>query len=297
MDTRDASRESVAESRPMTLTPRLRLAAFLVLTFGLSSIFYVQIAAAGKMRMLPTLGLMWCPGAAAMIVRLASQRNLRGTGWGWGATRWQAVAYLLPPALALVLYGFVWMTGIGRFAPTGLALPKDAGIQIPLPMLLAVLATVGFVQSVVFALGEEIGWRGFLVPELSRVSSFTTTAFVSGAVWSVYHYPLILFANYGSGVPKWFALLAFTWMVVASAFVYAWLRLKSGSVWTAAFLHASHNLFIQQIFDPLTSDRGPTKYVTTEFGIGLAIGYSILAWYFWRRRGEVVAAATEPAAV
>ena len=278
----------------MTFTPRDRIAAFLVLTFGLSSIFYVQIAEAGKLRMLPTLGLMWCPGVAALIVRLVSQRDLRGTGWGWGKTRWQAVSYLLPAALALVVYGIVWLTGIGGFNATGLALPRDAGIQIPLPLMVALLVTVGFVQSVVFALGEEIGWRGVLVPELFRVSNFTTTAFVSGAVWSAYHYPLILFADYGSGVPKWFALVVFTWMVVASAFAYTWLRLKSGSVWTAAFVHASHNLYVQQIFDPLTSDRGPTKYVTTEFGIGLALGYSVIAWYFWRRRGELDAAAGSP---
>jgi hypothetical protein len=72
----------------MSITTRHRLVAFLVLTFALSSIFYVRIASAGKLKMLPVLGLMWCPGAAALIVRVVSQRNLRGTGWKWGATRW-----------------------------------------------------------------------------------------------------------------------------------------------------------------------------------------------------------------
>jgi hypothetical protein len=46
---------------------------------------------------------------------------------------------------------------------------------------------------------------------------------------------------------------------------------------------------VQQIFDPLTSSNGLTKYVTTEFGVGLALGYTILAFYFWRRRDEVEA--------
>ena len=67
----------------------------------------------------------------------------------------------------------------------------------------------------------------------------------------------------------------------------AWLRLRSGSLWTGVILHASHNVFIQEILDPLTMDTGRTKYVTTEFGVGLAIAYSILALYFWRRRDEV----------
>jgi membrane protease YdiL (CAAX protease family) len=271
----------------MPNAPRRRIVLYLLLTYALSSIFYVRIASAGKMKMLPVLGVMWCPGAAALIVSLISRRSLRETGWKWGGTRWQLASYLLPPAVGLVVYGTVWLTGIGAFDAAGLALGKDAGFQIPLAATIALLATLGFLQGAIFALGEEIGWRGFLVPELAQVSSFTWTALISGAAWSVYHYPLILFGGYNSGVAKWFALLVFTWMVVASSFVYAWLRLKSGSVWTGVFLHASHNLFIQEIFDPLTKDSGRTKYVTTEFGVGLALAYTVLGLYFWRRRGEV----------
>ncbi len=281
----------------MSLTPRQRIVAFLVLTYALSTIFYVPIATSGKLRMLPVFGLMWCPGTAAVIIRLVTQRNLRGTGWKWGATRWQVVSYLLPPALGAVIYGLVWTTGFGTFNAAGLT--QQMGAPIPLPATLALIATLGLILSAIFALGEEIGWRGFLVPELAQVTSFTQTALISGAAWSVYHYPLILFADYNSGAPKWFALLVFTWMVVASSFVYAWLRLRSGSVWTGVILHGSHNLFIQQVFDQLTKDEGLTRYVTTEFGVGLAIGYSLVAFYFWRRRGEltlsVPSAATTPA--
>ena len=166
-----------------------------------------------------------------------------------------------------------------------------------MPAMLTLLATVGFIQAAFFALGEELGWRGFLVPELAQISSFTKTALISGAAWSIYHYPLTLFANYNSGTPAWFALPVFTWMVLASSFVYAWLRLKWGSVWPTVILHASHNLFVQQIFDPLTLDRRTTKYVTTEFGLGLAVAYTAAAFYFWKRRGEVQPGREEPLAL
>jgi uncharacterized protein len=272
-----------------TATARTRVVTYLVLTFALSSIFYWQIIGAGKMKMLLVFGLMWCPGVAALITKLVFQRNLRGIGWGWGATRWQVLSYIFPAALALVVYGVVWLTGIGAFSPEGLtsAFAKEAGRELPLPVTLGLLATVGLLPGAVFALGEEIGWRGLLVPELARVTSFTSTALISGAVWSVYHYPLILFSDYTSGAPRWYALLVFTWMVTVSSFIYAWFRLKSGSVWTGVLLHASHNLFVQQIFDPLTADRGITEYVTTEFGVGLALAYTAAAWYVWRRRGEL----------
>jgi membrane protease YdiL (CAAX protease family) len=271
----------------MPVSARSRIAAFLVLTCALSAPFYFRIAADGKMKMLPTLGLMWCPGVAALVVRLVTQRNLRGMGWVTDWPRWLVVSYLVPPALGLVVYGLVWLSGIGGFNPSGMVL--DPSIHMGLPQTVALLVTVGVLSGVFFTLGEEIGWRGFLVPELARVTTFTRTAVISGAAWSIYHYPLILFSDYHGAAPKAFALVVFTWMIVASSFVYAWLRLKSGTVWTGVILHASHNLFVQQIFDPLTIDRGRTTYVTTEFGVGLALAYTLVALYFWRRRGEVSA--------
>ncbi|HEY1336421.1 MAG TPA: hypothetical protein VGF59_02880, partial [Bryobacteraceae bacterium] len=114
----------------MPISKRLRIILFLALTYALSSIFYVQIAAAGKMKMLPVFGLMWCLGTAAILIRLLTQRNLRGTGWSWGATRWQAVGYLLAPLLGLAVYGVVWLTGIGGFDPEGLV--KEFGNRAPL---------------------------------------------------------------------------------------------------------------------------------------------------------------------
>jgi len=278
----------------MPISARRQVILFLVLTFALSSTFYWQIIVAGKMKMLPVLGLMWCPGVAALITRLATQRNLRGTGWGWGQTRWQVLSYFGPAGLALVVYGLVWAAGLGGFTAAGLDIGKKIGIELSLPLTIGLIATVGFLQGLVFALGEEIGWRGLLVPELARMTSFTKTALLSGAVWSLYHYPLILFSEYTSRAPRWYAQLVFTWMVIAASFVFAWLRLRSGSVWTAVILHASHNLFIQEIFDPLTEDRRLTEYFTTEFGCGLALAYSVAAWYVWRRRGEL-AQAGEPA--
>jgi len=65
---------------------------------------------------------------------------------------------------------------------------------------------------------------------------------------------------------KWYAFLCITVEVVAICFIYAWLRLKSGSIWPGVILHASHNLF-EGVFNQLTVDRGYTEYFTTEFGI------------------------------
>jgi uncharacterized protein len=119
--------------------------------------------------------------------------------------------------------------------------------------------------------------------------SFGRLAVLSGAIWAVWHFPLIIFADYNSGTATWYSLLCFAVMVIALAVVLAWLRLRSGSVWPAALLHASHNLYVQGFFDRVTVDTGPTPWLTSEFGAALAVTIGVTAWLFWRARGELTA--------
>jgi len=100
-------------------------------------------------------------------------------------------------------------------------------------------------------------------------------------------YPLLIWSDYNSGTPTWYSLTCFTVMVISVSFIFAWMRLKSGSLWTGALLHASHNLYVQGIFTPLTRDTGKTAWFIDEFGAVLplvALGFGI---YFWSRRNEL----------
>ena len=126
------------------------------------------------------------------------------------------------------------------------------------------------------------------MPTLARTRSFRSTALISGSIWAAWHVPLIVFSDYNAGTPSWYSVPCVAIMVVSIAFPLAWLRLRSGSVWPAAILHASHNLFVQGFFDRVTVDTGPTRWLTSEFGAGLAITIGITAWLFWRARDAVV---------
>lgn len=55
------------------------------------------------------------------------------------------------------------------------------------------------------------------------------------------------------------------------------LCVRAGNMWPAVMLHASHNLFVQTIFDVMTVNGTYTRYVTSEFGIGLTIAYGAVA--------------------
>jgi membrane protease YdiL (CAAX protease family) len=236
---------------------------------------------------------MWCPALAALATRLLFGHGLGGFGWRPGRRRYLLVGYATPLALGALVYGLAWATGLGRFAPAEMA--ARLGVKLGLgdnpgvvfvPVWFAATATLLVLLAMLTALGEELGWRGFLVPELARSAGFRVAALISGIVWAAWHAPLLLFADYNAGTPAWYGLASFSGMVIAASVVYAWLRLRSGSVWPAVLLHASHNAFIQNVFDPLTASTGPTPYLTTEFGVGLALAWLAVAVWCWRHPPE-----------
>ena len=260
--------------------PKRKILLFIVLTVALSMILWVPIVRAGSDGMNKggfVMALMWCPGIAAILTRLITQRNLRGMGWKPRTAKLLGLAYILPVLYALPVYLLAWGIGLGGFDPA----KWGESLQTNGPALpsLAILATLGAVISLFSALGEEIGWRGLLVPELAKTTNFRNTALISSAIWGAWHMPLIIGANYrGTGTPLWFSIACFLVMVLGIGTLMAWLRLRSGSLWPCAVLHATHNLFVQAVFDSATIDKGSVNSLTGEFGVGLAVTIGIAAW-------------------
>lgn len=274
-----------------------KLITFLSLTMLFSAIFHTLIARAGTLGSngnLLAIGLMWSPGVAALITQIMIEGNITGLGWRWGKTRWQMLSILVPIFLISVTYIVIWLTGLGGY-PNQRFITQDILSKLDFQttqaqailIYIAVTAIFGMVGTSFTALGEEIGWRGFLVPELSSITGFTGTALISGGIWAVYHYPAMLFADYHGGGPLWYSMLCFTVMAIAFSFVMTWFREKSGSLWTAVFLHAAHNVFVQAVFTPLTYNTGHTELLIGEFGAGLALTYLAAAFVCWKLRGHL----------
>jgi membrane protease YdiL (CAAX protease family) len=274
------------------------IAIFLLITFGLSSIFYFLIIHTGKLGSgfgIYVTGLMWCPALSAFITTKILNRKISGLAWQWGKPRYQFWAYLIPLIYALIAYLIIWMVGWGRFYNHDFVsqVAKSFGWEhLPKGLIILLyfffMGLFGMAGSLSTALGEEIGWRGFLVPELFKTTSYTKTSLIVGVIWAVWHFPILIFADYNSGTPIWYGLTCFTVMVVSISFIFTWFRLRSNSLWTGAIMHASHNLFVQSIFSPLTKDTGHTKYFMDEFGAVLPVVCFVFAIYFWSKRGELI---------
>jgi len=279
-----------------------RIGTYLFFTLVFSAVFWGLIIHTGHLASgggLFVLALMWCPGLAGLLTRYLYQGNLDGHGWRWGRARYPLASYLIPIAYATPVYLVAWFSGLASFNTAFLARASASfgwphlPVSVQLLLYVVLLGTFGMVGESAHALGEELGWRGFLVPELAKVTSYRNVSLISGICWACWHYPLLLFADYNAGTPAWYGLACFTVMVVGTSFVFAWMRLRSGSVWTGMLLHASHNLFIQSIFDRLTGNTGRTPWITGEFGIGLAIMAIVVAVICLRHQQAV----TAPAAV
>ncbi len=253
--------------------PVKAIIVFYVLAMGISAAFFLGGTELGWSRRVLFNLSMWGPGLAALIVSVIFYRSLSTLGWGWGKTRYQLLALAGPFVFCLAAYNFIWFADLGGFQ------------AIPGLTLWTIVAGLGY--WIIPALGEEIGWRGFLVPELAKVSSFIWVGIISGLMWSTWHLAPILLAGYDQGAPLWYTIVIFYGTVTLASIPMAWLRLKSGSLWTAVLWHSANNYFVQSFFDKMTVDTGITHYLRGEFGLVTTISIGVLAIAFYRKRHEL----------
>ncbi len=98
--------------------------------------------------------------------------------------------------------------------------------------------------NVIPSFGEEVGWRGMLYPTLTEYMSCRAAAVVSGAIWGLWHAPVIAMGhNYGMQYVG-FPVVGILTMIVACTALTCWLsylREKTGSVWPCALAHGAVN--------------------------------------------------------
>jgi len=227
--------------------------------------------------------LMWCPGFAAICTCLLLNIPLRTLAWSWPANRFLTLAYFLPLMYAAPVYVLTWLTLRHSFSlksfkaamagTYGLGtLPTFGTFGVALPLSL----TITVIGAATWALGEEIGWRGFLFPRLQRWCGFHGACLTSGILW-VWHLPGLLWDSHNAGATRIYAMACFTAGTLAMSYIMGYLRVRSGSIWPCVLLRAAHKSFVGGIFDSLTAQIGWAKYITSEFGIGLALAIIVAA--------------------
>ncbi|MBP1643261.1 MAG: family intrarane metalloprotease [Acidobacteria bacterium] len=224
----------------------------------------VARAAPPKVAMMPSLPAIVTVAVATLVVLFFSplNRRLLGPATGTPQTRPAGGVVMLSMTLLPALFLLAWaLAGVRKGHFEIGALPGE-------PLSSAWIVLVVFAHNLLLggSLGEEIGWRGVLLPALLRRMSPLGASLVLGVVWGLWHLPIDLVAGFGVTGPS--AILARIVFVLPVAVLFTWFYLRSnGSLLVAILLHTSINVM---------GDLGFSGYEETSMMFGLLIGASAL---------------------
>jgi membrane protease YdiL (CAAX protease family) len=248
---------------------------------------------------------MWGPGIAAIIttVFIAKQpfKNLRLNTLG--PKRFYFWAWFLPIGLTIIGGLLTLLFGIAKLdlnftmiresmtsAAGGNSVPAEAIVAIQ--VLLALTFAPFF--NVLFTLGEELGWRGFLLPYLMPLGQWKAI-FISGVIWGVWHAPTIAQGFNYPGYPILGIFMMIVFCILLGT-IFSWLYLNTKSPWVAALAHGSVNavagLPIMFMKPGFNMAFGGT-IATFPAWIAMAI---FIGWLVWSKRLPVLNRVNETAA-
>jgi membrane protease YdiL (CAAX protease family) len=239
-----------------------KVPAFLGLTFGLSWLGAASFAIAGvdlgslTGTVLVVVVYMWAPAIAAISIQRWDGESIRtGCGLRRGRLRWVGLAWVTPIGLlaltigiSVAFPGVSFTTDYGAFL-RGLGLPEAQveaslaaldGVPIPPPVFFVLQGLVGGLTiNAVAALGEELGWRGLLLRELSPLG-FWRLSLLTSVVWGVWHAPLIVQGHNFPDAP-FVGIAVMTGWTVAASPLFTYLTVRASSVLAPTLLHGSFN--------------------------------------------------------
>lgn len=282
-------------------TERNRLLLYLIFSFGLAWAAMLAFILTGHKwdvaseKLKSFVGLaMLAPAAANLLTRWLTKEGFSMTGKGslllgidLKQKKWiyYGFAMIMPwilfelgYALMLVCYPQLF----DKAAPTQLAIGKD---------LLPFLPILTIVQTSLLsfaALGEELGWRAYLMPKLIGVCGRKKALLLGGVIWGLWHAPLTCIGhNFGTEYPG-FPYLGILLMCIECTMmgtILTWLTIRVGSVWPAAIMHAVNNGTPSILACFVSADRmqeifqgALLQYVFLLIPLAILAGICLLLW-------------------
>ena len=257
------------------MSDTVRAVGFYAVAFGLSVLVLAASPWLGEASPLVT---MTTPAVAVLVMMVVTGEGASRHGWktlgfhraGWGY--WPYAAGL-PVAILLAAYAITWMLGFGRFT-----VPEVSGGVAAAAARIA----VGFGITLVLSMGEEIGWRGYMLPRLLKRLGVLPAMLAVGFLHGLWHMPLMLGTTYyhNAGNPL-IVVPLFLLALTLAGVAFGWLRLFSGSVWPVAVAHAVWNMAWELLSEMTDGEPDALEYLAGESGIlpiaGLAIVAALLA--------------------
>ena len=262
---------------PRTYRPLRQIVVFLCITYGLTLAIAIALPDAG---ITSQIAIAFPVIAMALTVAFTVPRGQRRAVWaavGFNPRRGRGllIAVLGPAAIVALSFGVAAAVGVVQFS----GLPPGFGRGV----LNVALTTIIF--AVVF-LGEEIGWRGYLLFRVAELTSGRRAALVTGFFHAIYHLPLLLIATTYQGAGNRWIVVPMVMVTLTLAGVwYGWLRLWSGSIWPVSLSHSAFNNLMETAAGvAIATSPATMAYVTTETGVVTMIILVLVAGYLLTRR-------------
>jgi CAAX protease family protein len=226
---------------------------------------------------------MWAPALGRFVAQRTVDRGftstlpLRRSGVSWAqVVLWPLV---VPLAVYGAAYGAAWMVGLAHWSPGGGRWTSGGQIVLNLVVNLSILGVFGTFT----ALGEELGWRGYLQPRLDAAGVRNSVAVV-GLAWAALHTPIIVGAGYVDAGGLWRSIGLSLALDLPLAFLWAFGSYRAASLWPAVFFHSFHNTISQWVF-PKFFAGGDNELWLGEGGILPLSGYAVVSvtLYVWMR--------------
>lgn len=197
---------------------------------------------------------MFVPAFSAILARLVTRQRIT---FGKPSAKTLLLAFIPPLAVGAVYGVLALIPGTTM---------EFFGIDIGISFLL-----IGIAQATAFAFGEELGWRGYLLPQLRRTRSFFVANVIVLVIWFAYHVPVIfapgLYSN--PGIPLWANLLFFAMAITGFSFFVGILWEKHHDVWAPTLAHGAWNFIVQSALPLMFFASSP--WLMGEFGIVAAL--------------------------
>jgi uncharacterized protein len=234
--------------------------SFLAITFGITYAIEIGLIAAGVRfdgavpvlwAQLVIAGVMWVPAAAALITtRFITKEKLSTTGLRFGSWKPYVVTAFLIPTLFILVYLLTWGLGLGQpdwqmnvflsqMAATGADMTRMRSPELMYAGLFLVSLFGAIWVNSLFGLGEEWGWRGYLLPRLMPLGKVKAYLLL-GVIWGLWHAPLIFVGFNYPGYPL-LGVLMMIGLTLAIGIYMNELTLRYRSAILAGWIHGVFN--------------------------------------------------------
>lgn len=196
--------------------------------------------------------VMWVPALATVLtIRFITREGFAIVNFRFGSWKPYVASGLIVPLCFVLIYGLTWLLGLGQphwavdqYMATlrqagGANIPHMPSPAIILPaMFMATLVMAPFLNGL-FGFGEELGWRGYLLPKL-MVLGKPRAYVLLGIVWGLWHLPLILIGFTYPGHPV-LGVVAFMALTITLGIYINELTLRHRSSILAGWVHGVFN--------------------------------------------------------